>query len=155
VNVVVAHLRSLCAHGAWADQRLLGALQGAGRPVPDALREMAHLRGAQETWLSRIEGRKATLPVWPDLALDALATEGARLDAALASHCEALRPESLDRIVAYTNSAGDAFRTPLAEILLHLFLHGQYHRGKVNAAFRAAGAAPAGVDYITWQRETT
>ena len=36
---------------------------------------------------------------------------------------------------------------------LHLLLHGQYHRGKANAAVCDAGATPVGVDYIAWHRE--
>jgi uncharacterized damage-inducible protein DinB len=60
--------------------------------------------------------------------------------------------EALAREVTYTNTAGETFTTPLVDILLHVALHGQYHRGKVNASLRAAGEAPAPSDYIFWVR---
>ncbi len=153
MSIFVEHLRSLHAHGAWADQRLLEAALAAAVPVPAALRELAHVRGAQEVWLARIERRTPTLPVWPELTLAALETAGASVDAAWQAYLGELDAETLNRPVEYTNSAGQAFVTPLGEILLHLMTHGQYHRGKANAALRAAGAEAAGVDYILWQRE--
>jgi uncharacterized damage-inducible protein DinB len=149
---LTAHLASLRAHGAWADQRLLDGLRAAGTPVPDALRELAHVRGAQEVWLSRIEQRPATIPVWPALSLDELAEIGHHVDQAWERFFEACSDATLDRLVAYTNSAGAAFTTPLDAILFHVMTHGQYHRGKANVALRAAGAAAVGVDYIVWVR---
>lgn len=53
--------------------------------------------------------------------------------------------------VSYRNVAGEPFATPLGDILLHVMLHAQYHRGKANAALRVAGRAAA-VDYILWHR---
>ena len=63
-----------------------------------------------------------------------------------------LTPVALDTRVAYTNSAGQAFETPVGEILVHVALHGQYHRGKVNLLLRSAGFDPAPTDYIAWVR---
>lgn len=150
--MLLTHLRSLRDHGEWADAHLLSAVAGASVPVPAAIRELAHIRGAQETWLARIEQRGATLPVWPDLTIAELARAGSEVDAAMRARFEGLRDAALNDVVAYANSTGTHFTTPLGEILLHLLLHGQYHRGKVNAALRAAGAQPVGIDYIAWQR---
>ena len=36
--------------------------------------------------------------------------------------------------------------------LLHVPLHGQYHRGKINLLLRQAGRQPAPTDYITFVR---
>ena len=113
------------------------------------------MRGAQEIWLSRIEGRPASIAVWPELSLDDLAHVGPSIDVAMRRVIDATTAGALDRIVSYTNSAGLKFSTPLGEILVHVLMHGQYHRGKVNAALRSAGAEPAAVDYIAWQRTLT
>jgi uncharacterized damage-inducible protein DinB len=152
---LVRHLDALRRHGEWADTRLLEALRSAPRPVPEALRELAHVRGAQEIWLSRIEGRPASLAVWPDLSLDDLAHVGPSLDIAMRRLIDSTTAGALDRMVSYTNTAGLKFSTPLGEIVLHMLMHGQYHRGKANAALRAGGAQPASVDYIAWQRTLT
>lgn len=146
-------LRRLGRHGAWADARLLHTARQASGDLAPVLRELGHVRAAQDIWLSRIAGRSATLPVWPTLGLDELATAGAAIDAAMGTLLGALTPEGLTREVAYKTSAGVTYRTAVGDILLHLLTHGQYHRGKANAALRAIGAEAANVDFITWLRE--
>lgn len=150
---MIQYLQRLAAHGEWADARLLAATERASGDAAIALRELAHVRGAQETWISRIEGRTATLPVWPTMTAREVAQAGAQLDAELRRLLAALTPPMLDREVSYTNSAGRAFSTPVGEILIQVLTHSQYHRGKANAALRAIGAEAVNVDYITWQRE--
>lgn len=146
-----SHLISLQRHGAWADAALLGASRTQVTPVPEALRELAHVRGAQETWLARIEGRSPSLAIWPALGVAELASAGRRIDDALEHLVTSAGAADLARPVSYQASSG-AFTTELRDILLHLFLHGQYHRGKANAALRQAGAGPVAVDYIAWRR---
>ena len=41
------------------------------------------------------------------------------------------------------NSAGDEFDSKLSDILLHVALHGAYHRGQVNLLIRTAGGEPS------------
>jgi uncharacterized damage-inducible protein DinB len=146
----LTHLTSLRDHGEWADRRLLESLRETA--VPDAVRELAHVRGAQEIWLSRIEQRRSTLPIWPELSVDELATIGEALDAAWRARFAALTADMLSQPISYRNMAGDPFSTPLSEILLHTMLHGHYHRGKANVAIRAATGAAVGLDYILWCR---
>jgi uncharacterized damage-inducible protein DinB len=37
-------------------------------------------------------------------------------------------------------------------MLVHVALHGQYHRGQVALLLRASGFEPATTDYIAWTR---
>lgn len=60
---------------------------------------------------------------------------------------------SLEKAIAYKNQTGAAYSTSVRDILTHVALHGQYHRGQINAMLRAAGAEPINVDYITYVRE--
>lgn len=150
---MIKHLLALRAHGEWADARLLHRVRAAPQDVSDVVRELAHVRAAQDIWLSRIEQRAATLPVWPELSIQQLADTGAVVDSALRTYFESLHPVMLEHLVEYANSTGDAFQAPLGEVLLHMLTHGQYHRGKANAELRRVGARPAGVDYIMWQRQ--
>ena len=145
------HLRRLWAHASWADSTLLERLQRAAVP-PDVLREFAHIIGAEEVWLSRLAGRAATAPVWPNLELAETADLLRETHPQYAQLIDGLADDDLGRGVAYTNSAGRAFTTPVGDILLHVMLHGQYHRGKINLLLRRAGLEPAPLDVIAWVR---
>jgi uncharacterized damage-inducible protein DinB len=58
----------------------------------------------------------------------------------------------LDRVVSYKNSKGTEFRNTIREILTHVALHGQYHRGQINQLLRVADLEPINVDFITFKR---
>jgi uncharacterized damage-inducible protein DinB len=150
---VIEYLRRLGEHGSWADARLLAAAEAATSDCSVVLRELAHVRGAQEIWIARIEGRQPTLPVWPTMTLAEIGHAGQSLDTRLSTLLGALAPADLARDVRYATTSGQEFQTPLGDILVHLLMHGQYHRGKANAALRAIGVEPASVDFIAWQRE--
>lgn len=143
-------LRSLWAHVAWADRCILGALRAAGSPSVEALREYAHIVGAEEVWLSRIEHRAARAPGWPQVSLAAAETLASQVrsgyDALLARTDEHLLGEG----VTYTNSTGQTFTDTLGDVLLHVALHGQYHRGRVNLLLRQGGHEPSPTDYIVF-----
>ena len=121
-------------------------------PPDDALREFTHVLGAEEVWLSRLEHRPAHAAIWPTLALDEAASLAAATRDAYASFIDGLTEARLGVCAEYTNSAGQPFATPAGEILMHVALHGQYHRGKVNVLLRQAGAEPAPVDFIAYVR---
>ena len=58
----------------------------------------------------------------------------------------------VERMVDYRNSAGISFSTSAGDILFHVMLHGQYHRGKVNLLLRQSGFPPVPTDYIAFVR---
>lgn len=145
-------LTRMLLHARWADFRLLDGL-GAMADVPPAVaREMNHVIGAEETWLSRLEGRPSRVVVWPDLALGEARELAASVHDGLVGWIERSSPSRLESPVSYTNSAGQAFATPARDILLQVTLHGQYHRGKINRMLRDAGLEPVPVDYIYYVR---
>jgi uncharacterized damage-inducible protein DinB len=145
------HLRRLWEHCEWADVLLTGALARV-RADGGARRELAHVLGAEETWLARLERRDARLGVWPDLLLDDLEPIMRRTHLGYRSYLGAVEHDDLARPVSYVNSAGRTFATPVADILVHVALHGQYHRGKVNLLLRRAGLEPVPVDFIAFVR---
>lgn len=145
-------LRSLWEHVFWADARICDALSVGGSSVAEALREFAHVLGTEETWLARLEHRPPRAPVWPEPT-----PEGARglmeqTHAACRAYLADLREEDLTTLVTYANSAGERFTDSTGDILLHVALHGQYHRGKVNLLLRQAGRTPAPTDFIAFVR---
>lgn len=145
-------LGGLLDHLEWANLRVLEAARGTDNPV--ALRLLSHLLGAERVWLARIErGDSSDLEIWPDMDFeecrDLLDRNVADLRRLLGSLTEA----ELERPVAYRNSKGEEFRTPIGEILLHVLLHGSYHRGQIALRMRDGGDEPVNTDFITFARE--
>ena len=141
----------LFAHLDWADGRALDALRTA--PDADAVRRFAHVLGAEEVWLARLEGRAAAQPVWPELDLDGCAALAEGNRARWAAYLAALTPEILARELDYRMTNGTSSRSRVSDILLHVALHGQYHRGQIALLVRAAGGEPRGTDFITFARD--
>lgn len=145
-------LPALFEHLRWADARTLGALRASNGQPTQARQLYAHVLGAEETWLARVEGRVPGLAVWPDLDLEQCATWAGRNHRALEALVAGLDATRLASEVAYVNSEGKAFRSGLRDILLHVALHGQYHRGQVALLLRASGFEPVATDFIAWAR---
>src|SRR5688500_19750066 len=116
----LALLRRLFTPLTWADDLLWSALAIEWPGDADAWREYSHIIGAEEVWLSRIEGRAARLPIWPEVSRDELRAAREQVVAGYARRLEALTGESLDVDIDYVNTAGKAFTTKLADILVHV-----------------------------------
>lgn len=144
-------LHRLWAHSTWADAGLFEALNVA--PTQDgAWREYAHVLGAEAVWLARLEGRPAPVAVWPTLSPEEAGSLRAQVATGYDTYLGGSTEASLARVVRYSNSTGQVFSTLIADVLLHVALHGQYHRGKINLLLREGGAEPVPVDYIGFVR---
>jgi uncharacterized damage-inducible protein DinB len=150
---VSSHICRLIEHLEWADARTLEALRAMHAPPIDALRLFGHVLAAEQVWLSRIDGRAPNVPVWPSLQLDECEALAARNQAVFASHVTA-DVASLERAVRYRNTKGEEFVNTVEDILLHVALHGSYHRGQVARIVRGEGGAPHPTDYIVFIRDT-
>ena len=146
-------IRSLYAHLEWADQAALRALQGApGSLEKRALGLYAHVLGAEHVWLVRLERRQPELAVWPDLSIAEAGTVARQNAAAFQVFVGGLTESTLDEQIPYINSAGQHFRSTALDILLHVSLHGTYHRGQVALLVRDGGGTPAPTDFIAFVR---
>jgi uncharacterized damage-inducible protein DinB len=141
-------------HALWADERArreIADMAPGSTERAQATRIYAHLAGANHTWLSRLEGREPVHGVWPDLSLDdasALTRECISAMRALAAD-----PSTLERQVEYRNTKGETFRNTLGEVLIHVAMHMQYHRGQLALLARQGGGTPIATDYIVYVRE--
>jgi uncharacterized damage-inducible protein DinB len=138
----------LFAYDAWANREALASLRSAGSSPPKAVRALAHLVGAGRLWLARLEESRGKPPaVWPELSLE---EAGAGIEELAAPWREfaAASDGALTRTVSYTNSKGEPWTSSVADILMHVVIHGAYHRGQIASELRAAGHAPAYTDYI-------
>jgi uncharacterized damage-inducible protein DinB len=121
-------------------------------PDPETLRLFAHVVAAEHLWLSRIDGVKARVAVWPTLSLD----EVVELETANRARFQELlqrRDDTRQQRIRYRNSAGNDFENSVGEILTHVALHGHYHRGQIARAMRLSGREPVYTDYIGFVRK--
>jgi uncharacterized damage-inducible protein DinB len=146
------HIRKLVEHLKWADAAALASLRRAASPSSRALQLYAHVVGAEAVWLARVAGRPADVAVWPKITLEEAASLARRNAGELDQVVAALNAADLDREIAYRTSAGDPFRSTLEDILLHVCLHGTYHRGQIALLVRDGGDEPGPTDYIAFAR---
>jgi uncharacterized damage-inducible protein DinB len=144
-------IRRLFAHLAWADAHVLESIREAGNP-PRARELLAHILGAELTWLARIEGRTSDVPVWPELSLYQCGVHLGRVREAYERFLGSIGEDDLATSVRYVNSAGNAFDSEVGDILLQVALHGTYHRGQIALLVRDGGATPRPTDYIGFVR---
>ncbi len=144
--------KNMLRHMAWADRRIGSALAAAEDAPAEAVKWYAHIVGAETIWLSRIQGGDSyPVPVFPawDVAASREASEETLTNYSLfLETCD-----DYDKIAVYRLSTGAEARTSVSDILTHVFLHGSYHRGQINAKLRGAGLEPTPVDYILYARE--
>lgn len=145
---MLAHHRRMLAFDHWATLVSLDAVEPVAERVPRSLAWLNHILGAKRVWLARVTGAEMPFGVNPAFSPAELRVE---LDLAHDgwTRCLANRSDAdVARVIGYTNLKGDPFESVLGDILAHLPLHGQHHRGQVNADLRAAGIAPPAIDYI-------
>jgi len=150
-----AHLRTLVrlvGHMHWADEQMRTALVSQPGPDPDAWRLYGHVLAAELLWLARLRGDPPPLPVWPDLDQSDAVALSLHLREDLRSFLWRQEPRDLRRLVWYRSSAGDEYQTTVEDILLHLCLHGSYHRGQIARRARQAGLPLPATDYIGFVR---
>jgi uncharacterized damage-inducible protein DinB len=148
---VLGYVNKLIDHLEWADAAVLDALRSSPGSDARALVIYNHVVAVEAVWLARIAGRPSDVAVWPTLTLDELAQLGPRNVAAL----RALLSDGesgLARVIDYRNTSGQPFRNTIEDILLHVALHGSYHRGQVALLVRSGGGEPASTDYIGFIR---
>ncbi|MDP4098195.1 DinB family protein [Paenibacillus sp. P96] len=146
-------IRNMFAHMDWANHRLFEAMRAA--PVDEASKTATlflHTLQAENIWLTRLRGESSEgLELWADHA--DLAACAALIEAnsgGFRTWLDALPEDQLDTPMAYRSQAGAPFEMSARDIAIHICLHGQYHRGQINAALRADGFEPAPVDYFLY-----
>ena len=139
-----ADLQRLLAYDAWANREALASMRSAGQRER-AAKLLAHIIAGNWLWLSRMRREKSPMDVWPELSLEQCAAEISKLED---DWQKFLRTADLSAQSSYQNSKGEKFSSRQADILMHVVMHGAYHRGQIAAAIRAAGSEPAYTDFI-------
>ena len=53
-----------------------------------------------------------------------------------------------DSTIDYRNTKGEQWTSSVDDVLMHVILHGSYHRGQIATVLRNGGEEPAYTDYI-------
>jgi uncharacterized damage-inducible protein DinB len=136
----------------WATMASLTAVEPVAELVPRSLAWLNHILGAKRIWLARVTGTPAPFGVNPTFAPVELRAEFERARDSWTAFLATQVDADATRLIYYRNLKGEPFQSPLGDILAHVPIHGQHHRGQVNADLRAAGITPPVIDFIAAAR---
>ncbi len=134
-------LKKLFDYDDWANREEVRHLRSLAHPPKQAMAILAHIVGAEVLWLGRLRGEKPAV-VWPDWTLDQIEAE--------IDHLKSEWPREFGRVevVEYVNSKGEKWSSRADDVLMHVVIHGAYHRGQIATLVRQSGDTPAYTDYI-------
>lgn len=137
----------LFAYDRWANDEVLRALMRIPEPPQRAVKVMAHIIGTQYVWHARMTAIANDVAVWPDLTVKQTASA---MDAIATGWAEIIRrgEDFLRGEFSYANSKGEKWTSRNDDVLMHVIMHGSYHRGQIAAAIRAGGNEPPYTDYV-------
>jgi len=140
----------------WADRGLCDAVRDHRDKLNEQeahimLRILDHIHVVDRIFQHHLEGkphdyraaRSETLP-----AFDHLAEHMKEVDDWYAAYVGDLAPEAFEEALDFVFTSGKPARMTRAQILLHICLHGSYHRGNAGAVLQLKELAP-GPDAIT------
>ena len=136
-------------HVNWANQRILEILQSIEDGNQEVNRLFSHILFGERIWITRLQGLDSSqLPVWSDIDIEVCAELVMLNEVSFKEYFTDLVEPDLDKLISYTNSKGTEFKHSARDILTHVALHGQYHRGQINSKLRAKSFEPVNIDFI-------
>ena len=140
---------------AWADARARVSIEGMPEsPLRDrAVAWYAHIVAIEHAWHARLEQRTSEHTQWPAWSLETASSLAASSAAGLHAIATTAGADGLSATITYRNRAGIECRNSLWEILMHIVMHGTYHRGQIALLVRDGGGIPASTDFSTYLRE--
>ncbi|MGI8383889.1 DinB family protein [Robertmurraya sp. P23] len=147
-------IQSMFDHLHWANIRIINTLLSLSEPNKQAEKFFAHTLLAERVWITRLVGKSSThLPIWSDLSLESCDELLHKNHNDYRSYISRITEQEIEQTVTYKNSMGEEFHNSIRDILVHVALHGQYHRGQINLLLRQNDEEPIGTDYIIFKRE--
>lgn len=145
-------IQHMFAHLHWANQRILEALQDC-EADEQQIQLFLHILSAEQVWITRLQGMDSShIPIWSDGNIVTCENLSQQNVESYTAYLNQLAHTDLDNVLTYSNSRGEQFNSSIREILTHVALHGQYHRGQINMRLRQAGIEPVSTDYIVFVR---
>ncbi len=115
-----------------------------------------HSWSAEYIWLQRLQ--EVAEPLWIQGMYVGLFKEicnnWIKTSAQLVDYVKQIDKNSLSDICTYKDRKGNAYTTPVWQILHHVFNHATYHRGQLVTMLREVGATQIpGTDFIAFVRQ--
>ena len=143
-------LLQLLEYNFWANDQFIIRLKEQDDLPEDIHKLMSHLLSAHQIWLGRIAGRGSLPSVWGDIDLSNW--EGVNIEL-YNETTDLVKSNDLTKVIAYKNSKGELFETPLGEILYHIINHSTHHRAQVALLMRQNQMLPPQSDFIIYLRK--
>jgi len=137
----------LFAYDRWDNGEALRVMGAFTDPPERAVKLIAHIVGTQYVWWSRMTGEASAVPVWPDWDLRRTSAMGEEIGERwreIATRGE----EFLAAGFTYKNTKGEQWTSRNDDVMMHVVMHGAYHRGQIAALVRASGHEPPYTDYV-------
>ena len=152
-------IEHLYAYDRWANAKTLDV---AARLTPEQFTQhlgnshasvrdtLAHIWGANWIWLMRWRGTSPKALPHPDdfPDLESLRAKWAEIESEQAEFISTLTDETLATVIVYTNTKGEEWAYPLADLMQHLVNHSSYHRGQITTMLRQMGAEAVSTDLL-------
>lgn len=146
----------------WASRRMLDA---AAALAPDELTRdfgtgdgsvlgtLLHVYGGDLIWIERMYGTSLTKRPYDEHAsLAVLEAEWPHVWDRWKEYVDGLTEQAAEADVAYLSFKGEAFKTPVWQIILHVVNHGTHHRGQAAGFLRSMGKTPPVLDLTAYYR---
>ena len=156
-------LRTHLDYTTWASSRLVSAAcaltpeeltRDFGTADHSLLGTLVHVYAADRIWLGRIRGNPPARFLDPerDMHLEVLRDDWPRLLEEWRVWAAQLTDESFTAPIQYKDTKGNAYETPLWQILLHVVNHGTHHRGQASGFLRSMGHTPPPLDLMAYYK---
>ncbi|WP_248925833.1 DinB family protein [Paenibacillus hamazuiensis] len=147
-------IQKMFDHIHWANLRILEGLRSVEpKEHEKAIKLFAHILHSERVWFTRLQGKDSShIPIWPELDISACSELVSRNHEDFNAYLATVTDANVNDTITYRNQTGRQYTTSIRDILTHLALHGQYHRGQINSLLRAKGEEPVNVDFITYVR---
>ena len=151
--MIVDYIQRLYTYNFDVNNLVIENIQELKQDYDKTITIMAHLLTAEKIWMMRLRGKDLSKQIiWPAFSLDECRTQLRENKNVYAKYLAKKNDHSLRANLIYTTSKGEKFETPIIDILMHVIVHGGYHRGQINALIRQAGGEPINTDFIHYVR---
>jgi len=161
---MITELRELFFFNRWANERLLGACSSLspddltrelGGSFPSVWATLAHIYGAENSWLARWEGTAAGAP--SDLGdirdIPGLCAKWNALWDRQSTFIANTTAADVRRAMPIVFRDGRSFEQQMGATIRHCMNHSTYHRGQVTNFLRMLGRDPVSTDLVLYYME--
>ena len=158
----VVTLKQHLAYSAWASRRLVEAAaklseaeltRDFGTADKSVLGTLVHVFAADRVWLGRVRGHVPArfIDLDRDMKMSVLETDWPAVLAGWQEYLDSLADVTAP--ISYKDLKGNAYTTPLWQIVLHVVNHATHHRGQAAGFLRTMGHVPPPLDLIFYYRQ--